>query len=96
MTVVHSQVLILCFKYIQPTSFDDIKMFLPFSQKYEPSILLAVGSGTSVLDPEENAYNAWCLNNGFEFIDLEVSPSVSDGRHMLLVYRTIGRYEISL
>ncbi|CAG8489263.1 9367_t:CDS:2 [Paraglomus occultum] len=61
-----------------PTSFDDIKMFLPFFQKYEPSILLAVGSGTSVLDPEDNVYNSWCLSNGFEYIDLEVSPSVSD------------------
>ena len=83
------------FQNIQPTSFDDIKMFLPFSQKYEPSILLVVGSGTSVLDPEDNVYNSWCLSNGFEFIDLEVSPSVSDGRHMLFVYRIIVHYEVS-
>ncbi|CAG8486448.1 11114_t:CDS:2, partial [Paraglomus brasilianum] len=70
--------IIFVFQKDKPTSFDDIKMFLPFSQKYEPSILLTVGSGTSVLDPEENVYNSWCLSNGFEFIDLEVSPSVSD------------------
>jgi hypothetical protein len=55
------------------TTFDDIKVFMPFIQQYDPAITLAIGTGKSIQNADGDSYEDWCLENGFEYIDMEAT-----------------------
>ncbi|CAI2168574.1 15199_t:CDS:2 [Funneliformis geosporum] len=62
--------ILFIFKKDEPTTFDDVKAFIPFIQQFEPAITLAVGTGKCVQNID---YEDWCLENGFEYVDMEVN-----------------------
>jgi len=55
----------------KPATFDDIKVFMPFIQQYNPAITLAIGTGKSTQNADDDLYEDWCLENGFEYVDME-------------------------
>ncbi|CAG8785134.1 8833_t:CDS:2, partial [Dentiscutata erythropus] len=66
------------FRKDQPSTFDDIHAYLPFIRTYEPSIILAIGTGkndtndnVNRLHVSEDTFESWCLENGFEYVDAE-------------------------
>jgi len=48
-------------------------VFIPFIQQYEPAITLAIGTGKCVQNVDYDPYEDWCLENGFEYVDIEVT-----------------------
>ncbi|CAG8495235.1 5089_t:CDS:2 [Acaulospora morrowiae] len=68
--------ILFIFKKNEPSTFDDIQAYLPFIQKYEPSITLAVGTGRNIqhdtIDAENDPFEDWCIENGFEYVDLDM------------------------
>ncbi|KAF9961817.1 hypothetical protein BGZ72_001733 [Mortierella alpina] len=78
------EAVVFCFSKNQPSTFHDIKPWLSFVERHEPSITLCVATdapmaGSQDMDHTENEivddYDDWCLGNGFEFIDLQDQPS---------------------
>ena len=55
------------------TTFDDIKVFMPFIQQYDPAITLTIGTGKSIQNADDDPYEDWCLENGFEYVDMEAT-----------------------
>ncbi|KAG0018268.1 hypothetical protein BGZ81_010315 [Podila clonocystis] len=80
------EAIVFCFSKNQPATFHDIKPWLSFVERHEPSITLCVAttapappegsSQTGRLEEDEviEDYDDWCLDNGFEFIDLQEQP----------------------
>ncbi|KAF9328556.1 hypothetical protein BG006_008286 [Podila minutissima] len=82
------EAVVFCFSKNQPATFHDIKPWLSFVERHEPSITLCVATTAPAPQPEEPAqtaqleedneviedYDDWCLANGFEFIDLQEQP----------------------
>ncbi|RIB15029.1 hypothetical protein C2G38_2039709 [Gigaspora rosea] len=75
------------FRKDQPSTFDDIHAYLPFIRTYEPSIILAIGTGKNEandaknkLHTSEDAFESWCLENGFEYVDAEEEREENDER----------------
>jgi hypothetical protein len=46
---------------------------LPFIQQYDPAITLAIGTGKNVHNINNDSYEDWCLENGFEYVDMEAT-----------------------
>ncbi|CAG8595620.1 15980_t:CDS:2 [Cetraspora pellucida] len=66
--------ILFVFRKDQPSTFDDIHVYLPFIRIYEPSIILAIGTGkidANKSHEDEDAFENWCLENGFEYVDAE-------------------------
>ncbi|KAF9540476.1 hypothetical protein EC957_004049 [Mortierella hygrophila] len=78
------EAVVFCFSKNQPSTFHDIKPWLAFVERHEPSITLCVATDAPM--DQENAqesrlesgvvedFDDWCLANGFEFIDLQDQP----------------------
>ncbi|KAK3841490.1 MAG: hypothetical protein J3R72DRAFT_444977 [Linnemannia gamsii] len=78
------EAVVFCFSKNQPSTFNDIKPWLAFVERHEPSITLCVATDAPM--NLENAretrlesdvvedFDDWCLANGFEFIDLQDQP----------------------
>ncbi|CAG8454202.1 4417_t:CDS:2 [Ambispora leptoticha] len=69
---------VFVFRKDEPSTFNDIRSFLPFIARYEPAITLAVGKSsnktvaTKASDMvADNQYMDWCLENGFEYVDFD-------------------------
>ncbi|ORZ13832.1 hypothetical protein BCR41DRAFT_371353 [Lobosporangium transversale] len=82
------EAVIFCFSKNEPSTFYDIKPWLAFVERHEPSITLCVATGAPKPSPHQEErlnipereevvddYDEWCLGNGFEFVDLEDQPS---------------------
>ncbi|GBB95500.1 hypothetical protein RclHR1_02550012 [Rhizophagus clarus] len=65
--------ILFIFKKDELGTFDDIKVFLPFIQQYDPAITLAIGTGKNAHDINDDSYEDWCLENGFEYVDMEAT-----------------------
>ncbi|KAF9111482.1 hypothetical protein BGX27_004846 [Mortierella sp. AM989] len=78
-----------------PSTFHDIKPWLSFVERHEPSITLCVATGAPMTETQDMVqnlsidneaivdYDDWCLGNGFEFIDLDDQPSdISQDEHV--------------
>ncbi|CAB4413486.1 unnamed protein product [Rhizophagus irregularis] len=72
--------ILFIFKKDEPTTFDDIKVFLPFIQQYDPAITLAIGTGKNVHNINDDSYEDWCLENGFEYVDMDTKKENIDER----------------
>ncbi|KAF9152028.1 hypothetical protein BG015_005882 [Linnemannia schmuckeri] len=82
------EAVVFCFSKNQPSTFHDIKPWLAFVERHEPSITLCVATDAPM--DQENAqesrlesdvvedFDDWCLANGFEFIDLQDQPMNSN------------------
>ncbi|KAF9570808.1 hypothetical protein BGW38_008705, partial [Lunasporangiospora selenospora] len=67
-----------------PSGFHDIKPWLSFVERFEPSITLCIATDAPVsadqtpgVDQDHETiddYDDWCLSNGFEYIDLQEQP----------------------
>ncbi|GJJ68035.1 alpha- and gamma-adaptin-binding protein p34 [Entomortierella parvispora] len=84
------EAVIFCFSKNQPSTFHDIKPWLAFVERHEPSITLCVATdapmhelsgannATEMASSADNEYiedyDDWCLGNGFEYIDLQEQP----------------------
>ncbi|RIA92227.1 alpha and gamma adaptin binding protein p34-domain-containing protein [Glomus cerebriforme] len=64
--------ILFIFKKDEPATFDDIKVFTSFIQQYDPAITLAIGTG-KIIQGVDDPYEDWCLENGFEYVDMEVT-----------------------
>jgi len=77
------------FSLSKPSTFHDIKPWLTFVERHEPSITLCVATDAPMheLSGANNSadissadneyiedYDDWCLGNGFEYIDLQEQP----------------------
>ncbi|KAF9923668.1 hypothetical protein FBU30_006256 [Linnemannia zychae] len=79
------EAVVFCFSKNQPSTFHDIKPWLEFVERHEPSITLCVATDAPMNqeNPKEarldsdvvEDFDDWCLANGFEFIDLQDQPS---------------------
>ncbi|KAG0287225.1 hypothetical protein BGZ96_008823 [Linnemannia gamsii] len=78
------EAVVFCFSKNQPSTFHDIKPWLAFVERHEPSITLCVATDAP-MDQEKSQetrlesdvvedFDDWCLANGFEFIDLQDQP----------------------
>ncbi|KAG0199085.1 hypothetical protein BGX28_007560 [Mortierella sp. GBA30] len=81
------EAVVFCFSKNQPSTFHDIKPWVSFVERHEPSITLCVATDapmteTQNMDPSDGEivedYDDWCLGNGFEYIDLQDQPSDMD------------------
>ncbi|KAF9091630.1 hypothetical protein BGX23_004987 [Mortierella sp. AD031] len=78
------EAVVFCFSKNQPSTFNDIKPWLAFVERHEPSITLCVATDAPMAQDaaRENRlesdvvddFDDWCLANGFEFIDLQDQP----------------------
>ncbi|KAG0336591.1 hypothetical protein BG000_006430 [Podila horticola] len=82
------EAVVFCFSKNQSATFHDIKPWLSFVERHEPSITLCVATTAPAPQPEEplqtgqleadseviEDYDDWCLANGFEYIDLQEQP----------------------
>ncbi|KAF9995603.1 hypothetical protein BGZ80_002073, partial [Entomortierella chlamydospora] len=81
------EAVVFCFSKNQPSTFHDIKPWLNFVERHEPSIILCVATSAPGAETQDMVqdlsmndetivdYDDWCLGNGFEFIDLDDQPS---------------------
>ncbi|KAK3821156.1 MAG: hypothetical protein J3Q66DRAFT_148338 [Benniella sp.] len=81
------EAVIFCFSRNQPSTFYDIRPWLAFLERHEPSITLCVATDAPSMHSHETEqealadeetvddYDDWCLGNGFEFVDLQERPS---------------------
>ncbi|KAI9255567.1 hypothetical protein BY458DRAFT_541707 [Sporodiniella umbellata] len=58
------------FIFSQADDFKRLKRWLPFLNKTEPAIRLCIHQNHQ--DPED--INAWCLDHGFDYVDMNESP----------------------
>ncbi|KAF9135998.1 hypothetical protein BGW39_009050 [Mortierella sp. 14UC] len=78
------EAVVFCFSKNQPSTFNDIKPWLAFVERHEPSITLCVATDapmnqanareTRLESDVVEDFDDWCLANGFEFIDLQDQP----------------------
>lgn len=71
-------------------TFGDILHFLPFVEKYEPAITLAIGAGSKSNEKDTKYFDEWCIENGFEYVDLD-AVAESDQEEGLEEQIGIGR-----
>ncbi|KAF9192659.1 hypothetical protein BGZ49_003398, partial [Haplosporangium sp. Z 27] len=89
------EAVVFCFSKNQPSTFHDIKPWLNFVERHEPSITLCVATSAPKTETQDMVqdlsmdnevvtdYDDWCLGNGFEFIDLDDQPSdISQDEHV--------------
>ncbi|KAF9181201.1 hypothetical protein BGZ51_005593 [Haplosporangium sp. Z 767] len=79
------EAVIFCFSKNQPSTFHDIKPWINFVDRHEPSITLCVATNAPITQQSQDMneggeesvcdYDDWCLGNGFEFIDLQDRPT---------------------
>ncbi|CAG8627904.1 30637_t:CDS:2, partial [Racocetra persica] len=88
--------ILFVFRKDQPSTFDDIHSYLPFIRTYEPSIILAIGTGkidandtTNISHVGEDTFENWCLENGFEYVDAEEEEQENGGTVMQLLSNTV-------
>jgi hypothetical protein len=55
---------------------------LPFIQQYDPAITLAIGTGKNVHNINDDSYEDWCLENGFEYVDMDTKKENIDGGYI--------------
>ncbi|KAG0046759.1 hypothetical protein BGZ83_008070 [Gryganskiella cystojenkinii] len=89
------EAVVFCFSKNEPSTFHDIKPWLAFVERHEPSITLCVATDAPMEESYElkNApsssneyiedYDDWCRGNGFEYIDLhEQRDEVAQDEHV--------------
>jgi hypothetical protein len=64
--------------YIQPESFDNLKLWSAFVEKCDPSVKIVVATGSE--QPPENidAVQDWCAESYFEYVDAEEKLQETD------------------
>lgn len=55
---------------------------MPFIQQYDPAITLAIGTGKNVHNINDDSYEDWCLENGFEYVDMDTKKENIDGGYI--------------
>ncbi|KAF9350560.1 hypothetical protein BGX26_011276 [Mortierella sp. AD094] len=89
------EAVVFCFSKNQPSTFHDIKPWLNFVERHEPSITLCVATSAPKTETQDMVqdlsmsneaitdYDDWCLGNGFEFIDLDdQSSDITQDEHV--------------
>ncbi|RUP44055.1 hypothetical protein BC936DRAFT_150010 [Jimgerdemannia flammicorona] len=80
--------IVFVFRRDRHDTFTDLERWTPFVRRYEPAIALCVGVEAGLVGGEANVeagtakereeYEDWCLENGFEYIDLDAREEDDD------------------